>query len=283
MSFWYYLQSMKILRLLFLILIVFHAGLQAKEQKKVALLFLTQSDLNQSELWKLLLMKDAKNFTVYLHPREHVKCPFFHTFVIPGLKHTTWSDHMNAWRRLLRRALADPNNYKFILLSESHIPLRPLKEIYRDVTKDNRTYMIYWHPWWPEDNAREVIELPKEHRYVHSEWVILNRHHASLMCQDDLVLKQVQKHPHTCEAYMASLFSFYGCLENGEVERRETTFVDFQLGKDSHPYQFEDASEFNLNLLRKAKAEGMLFARKIAPGVPLKPLLKIILERQGKN
>ena len=269
----------KFYNFLLIIFLGFSIPLYSKETKKVALLFLTIRDLNQTELWKELLFRDLKYFNVYMHPKERITDVFFSDFTINNRVATTWMKHMRAWRALLHKALLDQENYKFILLSDSHIPLRPLNEIYKQVMKDNLSYIGYGKPWWPKDCSREVVLLPPEHRWVNSEWVVLNRHHALMMCQDELIINIVEKFHHSCEAYCSCLFSYYNCLKNGEVLNKETTYVDFLSGKDSHPYVFETDTEENIKKLRNARNEGYLFARKISPGFPPKALKKIIFRK----
>lgn len=189
---------------------------------------------------------------------------------------------MKAWRRLLHRALQDPENCKFVFLSESCVPLRPLDEIYRLLVSNDASYINYFTPWWPPTDAREVVLLPKENRWVNSEWIILNRKHAILMVQDNSVLKNVEHFPHSCEAYPACLLSYYGHLQKEDVINKPTTHVDFLRGVESHPYMFQEATSFNIQELCKARADGLLFARKIAREFPQDVLLQIIYDKTSK-
>lgn len=257
-------------------------SLHAKDRKKIALLFLTIQDIHQTDLWKYLLTGEGNRFNIYIHSKHHLNDPFFRDFRIVNRVATTWNEHIEAWRRLLRNALNKKENVKFIFLSDSCIPLWPLKEIYEKVMKNEQTYMMYMKPFWPRNNAREVLQLPREHRWVNSEWVILNREHATLLIQDESITKLVKNHPHSGEAFISCVLSYYNYLNRDEVINQQTTFADFNLGHDSHPYRLEDASEFNLNLLRKAKVDGYFFARKVAPQVPWKALLKVVQEKVSK-
>ena len=178
----------------------------------------------------------------------------------------------------MAQALKDPDNYKFVYLSESCAPLKPMEEIYEFLTKDRNAYMNYMRPFWPEKNAREVKEIPKQHRWVNSEWVILNRRYALKVVQDKKVISSCNRHPHSAEAHPSSLFSYKGILLLPEMKNWGTTYVNFNLGHDSHPYTFEDASPFNLDLIREAKKKGHLFIRKIGAKFPEKTLLEIINE-----
>jgi hypothetical protein len=174
---------MKIKKLLLCILsgcIFFSTPLYAE---KVALLFLTIQDLNHAELWKEQIQSNPGKFSIYFHSKEPLKDPYFKKYRIKHIVPTSWAIHLEAWQKLIKAALKDPENKKFVFLSESCVPIKPLDEIYQSLMHDKNTYMRFGRPWWPSDHNREVIELPKEHRWGNHEWVILNREHAKLIVQ----------------------------------------------------------------------------------------------------
>lgn len=250
----------------------------AGEKQKIALLFLVTEDHHQDRLWAEALRKQGDKFNVYVHPKGKLRNPFFALNIVQGRAETSWMYHLGAWHHLLRCALENKSNQRFIFLSESCVPLRSLDHIYKTLMAEKKSFVNYSKPWWSAEEQREVRELPAEHRWVNSEWVALNRKHAQMMIEDSLILPLVEKHDHSCEAYASCLFSFYNCLE-GHVVNKPITYVDFILGGDSHPYIFKEATPANIEMLRKAKKEGFLFARKIARSFPTQTLLEIINER----
>lgn len=252
---------------------------RAEGGKKVALLFLTRKDVLHPNLWIELLKNCEDKFNIYVHSKEMMNNKYFRKHRIQNTVHTTWTRHVKAWKALLEEALKDKHNYKFVYLSESCAPLKPMEEIYEILTKDRISYVNYMRPFWPENNAREVREIPKEHRWVNSEWVILNRRHALTIVKDKSVIGACHRHPHSSEAHPSSLFSCKGNLIDLELKNRATTYVNFTLGHDSHPYTFENGSPFNIGLIREAKAKGCLFIRKIGPRFPKGVLLGIIKEK----
>lgn len=243
--------------------------------EKVALLFLTVNELNHPSLWKGLLEKDDR-FTIYIHSKHKMKDKFFKKHRIKKIVPTSWGYHVKAWQMLFKEAVKDPENTKFVLLSESCVPLQSLDYIYEELTKDNHGYMEFSRPFWSPKNAREVVELPKEHRWVGPEWVILNREQAQLVVQDTAVIPVVAKHPSDAESYFASLLSYHGVLFDGEVVRQRTTYTNWKLRDGAHPYTFREATEFDIEMLRSARASGAFFARKVAASFPEEVLSEII-------
>lgn len=261
-----------------LVLICAVSSLAAKEKGKVALLFLMVGEHAQANLWGQIMRKEGSRFNVYVHNKEWISHPFFVLHTVKWRVKTTWMEHLEAWRYLLRQALVDTKNKRFVFLSDGCIPLRPMGEIYNILMSEKKSIVNYFRPWWPPGDNRDLVGIPPEHRWVNSEWVALNRKHAQLMIEDEVVMENVIRHAHSSEAYTATLFSFYNALE-GQVVNRPITHVDFNRGSDSHPYLFEDASEENKAELRRAKKEGCLFARKISKTFPPAEILKIMHEK----
>lgn len=248
--------------------------LAAKEKGKVALLFLMVGEHSQATLWGQLMKKEA-GFNAYVHNKEWLSHPYFLLHMLPKRVNTTWIEHMNAWRYLLSTALMDKDNERFVFLSDGCVPLRPMAEIYNILMKEKRSRMSYSRPFWPKEDHREVLQVPEEHRYVNSEWIAVNRQHAQLMIEDQLILEHVKGHSHSAEAYPSILFSYYNHLK-GEVLNKPITYVDFLRGRDSHPYVFEEATSENRAVLQKARQDGYLFVRKIGPQFPAKLLLQVM-------
>jgi len=262
---------LKYLGLTFLSLI----ALLGCDEKKVALLFLTVNELNHPGLWERQL-KDDPHFSVYVHSKNEMQNPFFAKYRIANIVPTSWSRHMRAWQELLREAVKDPANTKFVFLSDSCIPLSSLNEIYQRLTQDNLSSMRFRQPWWDRRGPREIEEIPEAHRFGNGEWVILNRRYAELIANDDLILPLASQHEMDVESYHSSLFSYHGCLEDPELCNRESTFAKWDQN-ENHPYQYQgkdnpylfcENNGYNLELLKEAKNKGFFFARKISASFP---------------
>jgi hypothetical protein len=261
----------------FFILFCFCSLFLGAEEKKIALLFLTRSDLNHNQLWKNWI--DPEKYNVYNHSKIPVENPWFAQFRIAENHPTEWGFVLLAKQALLRAALKDPSNYKFVFLSESCVPIRNRQQVYEILTADDRSYMRWVHIWWQGDVGRTLAEFPIEHRLGSHNWIILNRKHAEMIVNDDYWIHLASTHILAEEAYFATYFSMLGELH--EFKNELTTYVDWQRGS---PYLFREASKENLDLLIDAKNNPKggpwgprccLFARKIAPEFPDRKLKSI--------
>ena len=259
--------------------IIAHENAYSKGHKKIALLFLTVEDLNHPGVWKKLLENQRHQYNIYFHSKNSMQDKDFKKFRIDKTVKTTWCKHVKAWKALLNEAIQDEDNYKFVYLSESCIPLMPLDDIYKILTADNNSYMQFRKPFWPEINARTIHELPEKHRWVNNEWVILNRKHAEVVVRDIHIISACNRHHHSQEAHPSCLFSVKHCLDDPELLNKQTTWVNFDLGHDSHPYSFDDESPFNMDMMQEAKMSGRLFIRKIAKTFPENVLLDFIHQK----
>lgn len=250
---------------------------ESELMKKVALVFLTRNGVNHPTLWKNLIQTNSDKFNVYIFSKNPLEDHFFNSFRLEETVPTQWDYHILAWQLLLKKAYQDPENYKFVYLSESCVPIRPLEEIYQTLTSNDTSYMCFAGPWWPKDSPREVLSLPVEHRFGNHEWVILNRRHAEMIVEDKAVIDIVSRCWIDSESYPSTLFSVNGCL--GEFCNRTSTYVNWNLaeGGGAHPYHFRDDSPFNRDMLLKAKESGHFFARKFTPTFPEDAIFQIMI------
>lgn len=240
--------------------------------EKIALLFLTIGELHHPDIWQKEIEKNRDKFSIYFHSKEPLTNPFFKPYRIKEIVPTSWDFHVYAWQELIKEAIKDSANTKFVFLSESCIPIRPLEYIYNRLMEDDNSYISHCKPWWPNDYHREVIELPKEHRWVNQEWVILNREHAKLVACDRIIIYCVSKHGSDTEAYPSSLLSYYNELDKPNVINRLTTYVNWKYNDGPHPYTFKLANAFTLTLMREAIELDCFFARKFSRSFPDKDI-----------
>ncbi|KAK9823184.1 hypothetical protein WJX72_000908 [[Myrmecia] bisecta] len=89
-------------------------------------------------------------FSVYIHPMpDYGDIPgdsMFHGREIKKRIQVEWGSHqlIDATRNLLHVALADPLNQKFILMSESHVPLYPPQLVYQQLISEDKSRMDSW-------------------------------------------------------------------------------------------------------------------------------------------
>lgn len=253
-----------------------------EEQKKIALLFLTRADLNHSQLWQEWIEERPGDFSVYNHCKTPPSDPWFSQFAIPEKCETDWAYTMMAQQALLREALKDPCNYKFVFLSESCVPLRSHAEVYKILTRNDYSYIKWRSIWWACLSYRVLHEFPSEHHWGNQQWIILNRKHAQIIADDDHWIKLASKHVADNEAYPATYLSMKGVLH--EAVNVLTTYVDWSRSNGFSPYTFEEATQENIDLLLKVKInrrgefEPMfcLFGRKFSSKFPDEEIKRIM-------
>ncbi|KAG2700861.1 hypothetical protein I3760_06G017600 [Carya illinoinensis] len=239
--------------------------------RKVAFMFLSRGSLPLGPLWKMF----SKGYAGLYFPPEFL---VFYKRKIPS-KHVEWGQAtmMDAERHLLANALLDFSNERFVLLSETCIPLFNFTTIYNYHSfvgsfDDPRPIGQgrYNKHMWP------TISLSDWHKG--NQWFEVHRKlavgidHCKPPCYMD-------------EHYLATLVTKTHSDINSN---RSITWVDWSKG-GSHPTRFvkKDVSEAFFNRLNCTYNGSMttvciLFARKFQPNT-LVPLLKIAPTLLGFN
>jgi Core-2/I-Branching enzyme len=260
----------------FLLIFCLITSLLTGEEKKVALLFITRGDLNHTNLWKEWIIPERYN--VYNHAKGEIKDEWFSKFRIAETQPNEWGFILLVEQALLKAALKDEANYKFVFLSESCVPLRGANEVHNILTNDDCSYMRWYNIWWVGCNQRTLSEFPKEHHWGNHTWYILNRKHAEMIANDDFWIHLAHRHIVGDEAYPSTFFSMEGVLH--EFKNVLTTYVNWKRGS---PFVFRAATQENYDELLNARHNTYgsfgpwtcLFARKVAPEFP-DGILKVI-------
>ncbi|XP_059658387.1 glycosyltransferase BC10-like [Cornus florida] len=262
---------------------------------KVAFMFLTRGTLPLAPLWEKFFKGHEGLFSIYLHtsPQFTTKpseSSVFYKRRIPS-KAVQWGrmTMIDAERRLLANALLDFSNERFVLLSETCIPLFNFITIYNYLINSNHSFLSsfddprrigrgrYNKQMWPTislSDWRKGSQWFEVHRKLAIEIVSdityypVFRDHCSPPCYMD-------------EHYLPTLVTKV-CPEL--TSNRTITWVDWS-GGGSHPTMFvrKDVSEEFLNRPRHGfnctynggtNSICFLFARKFHPST-LQPLLRI--------
>jgi hypothetical protein len=114
---------------------------------KIAFLFLTIGDINQPEIWSEYFKNNWHKINVYIHPKfpKLVKTKWLKNNIISDLVPTEWGFITNAYYQLLKEALQNKDNIKFMFISESCIPLKSFDLFYKKMMKDhiNTSYIKF--------------------------------------------------------------------------------------------------------------------------------------------
>ncbi|KAL0378060.1 UNVERIFIED_CONTAM: Glycosyltransferase BC10 [Sesamum radiatum] len=117
------------------------------KQRKVAFMFLTPGALPLSPFWDRFLKGHEGMYSVYVHPHPSYNDSVppdsaFYSRRIPS-QPVYWGtmSMIDAERRLLGNALLDPSNQRFVLLSDSCIPLFNFTTVYDYLMGTNHSFL----------------------------------------------------------------------------------------------------------------------------------------------
>nr|GMD06956.1 glycosyltransferase BC10-like isoform X1 [Ipomoea batatas] len=247
---------------------------------KVAFLFLARRNLPLDFLWRSFFQNaDSANFSIYIHSepgfafdKSTTSSPFFYNRQLKNSIKVAWgqSSMIEAERLLLNAALEDPANQRFVLLSESCVPLYNFSYVYAYLMASPRSFVDSFLDESEKEkenryNPRMMPYIPKSKWRKGSQWITLIRKHAVVVADDEVVLpvfkKFCKRRPpieaslrnpnlnlqkqHNCipdEHYVQTLLEMHGL--GGELERRTVTYTVWNQSKTNmekggwHPMRF---------------------------------------------
>ncbi|KAJ4823585.1 hypothetical protein Tsubulata_040346 [Turnera subulata] len=265
---------------------------------KVAFMFLTRGKLPLAPLWEKFFKGHEGLYSIYLHKSpeftdEPPESSVFHNRRIPS-KVAEWgrATMIDAEKRLLANALLDFSNERFVLLSETCIPIFNFTTIYTYLINSNQSFLGSFDDPRPMGRGRykkqmwPTVTLPDWRKG--SQWFEVHRRLAIEMVSDTKyypVFRQHCRPPcYMDEHYFPTLVTK---ILPGLNSNRSITWVDWS-GGGSHPTRFvrKDVSEEFLNRIRNGSncthnsgttSVCFLFARKFHPNT-LDPLLRLAPE-----
>ncbi|CAK8530115.1 unnamed protein product [Lathyrus sativus] len=266
---------------------------------KLAFMFLTRGPLPLMPLWERFFQGHYNLFNIYIHaPPGYVlnvsdSSPFYGRN-IPS-QAVSWGTVTlaDAERRLLANALLDFSNERFILLSESCIPVHNFPTVYRYLVDSAHSFVeSYDEPTRygrGRYNRNMLPDIQLRHWRKGSQWFELHRALAVYIISDtryyDLFRKYCKPACYPDEHYIPTFLNmFHGRLNSN----RTVTWVDWSMlgphpatyGRDNITVSFIQAIRNNGSLCRynsDMTSICYLFARKIDPSA-LEPLLNLSSE-----
>lgn len=252
------------------------------QKPKIAFLFIARNRLPLDFVWDLFFQADKENkFSVYVHSRpgfilgaSTTKSAYFFNRQVSNSVQVDWgeSSMIEAERILLRSALTDLSNERFVFVSDSCIPLYNFSYTYNYVMSSSTSFVdSFADTKEGRYNPKMHPIIPVQHWRKGSQWAVLTRKHAEVVVKDDIAFPVFKQHckrkslpefwrdqpfpvdtskEHNCipdEHYVQTLLAREG-LE-GEITRRSVTHSawDLSASKDRqrqgwHPvsYKFSD-------------------------------------------
>ncbi|GBG77056.1 hypothetical protein CBR_g23382 [Chara braunii] len=234
---------------------------RGRRPRRVAFLFLTRGPLPLAPLWDLFFRGNEQLYSVVVHTSPGFE--FEDTMPEPFLANVIRSEEV-AWgtprmidaeRRLLAFALLNPLNQRFVLVSETCLPLHNFTFIYEYLMACPSSFIQSQPPSPPSDYflsyrwpARYIPMMMPEVRASQwrkgSQWFALNRRHAAMAVNDTVYYPKFERwcrgdkwHGHCLsdEHYLQTLLHI---LDPDGLERRTLTFTDWSSEDWGHPKTF---------------------------------------------
>ncbi|KAG6655782.1 glycosyltransferase BC10-like [Carya illinoinensis] len=255
---------------------------------KVAFMFLTRGPVILGPLWEKFFKGHEGFYTIYVHSNpsyngSYPESPVFQGRRIPS-KEVQWGkvNMIEAERRLLANALLDISNQRFILLSESCIPLFNFSTVYSYLLNSTQNYIMAYDDPSLAGRGRYIPRMRPEITLRQwrkgSQWFEMDRDLATEVVSDQKYFSIFQKlcRGTSCYADEHYLPTFVSIKFWETNSNRSLTWVDWSKG-GPHPAKFyrTDVTVERLKMLRsgsKCEYRGnttnicFLFARKFLPG-----------------
>ena len=189
---------------------------------KIAFLFLTIDDVNWDVFWNTYL--DPERSTIYVHPKnsKDVDLRWMRANIIKKQVPTAWGHIVGAYFELMSAAMEDPDNFKFITISESCIPIKPFDELYADMIASPETSIIKTMPIKKYDQVERINKQPGHKKYKftkhYARFCLARQHVAKLMAVPNEQRKFFED-MHVGDEFFLSLI-----LPMKNVENRAITF-----------------------------------------------------------
>ncbi|VVA21498.1 PREDICTED: Glycosyl transferase [Prunus dulcis] len=261
-------------------------GLPFKRTPKVAFMFLTRGPLALAPFWEMFFKGHEGLYSIYVHANPDFNDTMPQNSVFYGRrvpsKNVTWGEPnmVQAERRLLANALLDFSNQRFVLLSESCIPLFNFKVIYDYLMGSTQTFVEVYDLPGPVGRDRYRPKMSPQITLAQwrkgSQWFEVDRVIAVEVVSDQKYFPLFTKHcKPSCYSDEHYLPTYVNIKFRKKNSNRTLTWVDWSRG-GPHPSKFmrTDVTVDFLEKLRhgtKCEYNGKstdvchLFARKFLP------------------
>ncbi|GJP51066.1 hypothetical protein CLOM_g10235 [Closterium sp. NIES-68] len=231
----------------------------AAVQPKIAFLFLVRGPLPLERVWQRFFQGHEGRYSIYIHAStadfecdKHVNSSVFRGRQIPSVP-ITWGgpNLIRAERRLLAAALADPANQRFVLLSESCLPLFNFTHVFDYLMASDKSFVTSHSSVWRYRKQMAPVIKGRDFKKG-SQWFVLTRPHAAKVVEDskfyETFVKTNAEIPD--ESYIQTILAL---LDKDAVEPRSVLYVHWFTSSSSHPMSYNTTQvsrEFILSLQR---------------------------------
>lgn len=248
---------------------------------KVAYLAMTYSDFTKPQIMKRFFNEEDKDlYNLYLHSKYELYQKYFRKFIIDSslIIDTGWGYYslVQATCILLKEALKDPDNKRFILISDSHIPLYSMKTMHQKLFERPALTFSPMREWvvadlfnhvWAEKGPPPGFVIGNG-RHV-AQWFTCGRDDAEFFIQKEEEYRDYfpqDKQIFTDELWfglMAKSFNRpFVYMDTCHVSWEETPKSLMKLGARNKPKTYKYLSN---KMVDEFRNQGFLFFRKVHP------------------
>jgi hypothetical protein len=152
--------------------------------KKIAFLFLVLNNPNFPKIWDSYFRGHKEKYNIYIHPKYPSQTTWKKKCIINNLQETEWGFITKAYIELLKIAYENPDNYKFVTISESCVPIQSFEQFYNDCINDPRSWIktmkISKYNYEARINPQKTTPKPKYFLKNYARFC-LNRIHVNLL------------------------------------------------------------------------------------------------------
>lgn len=207
---------------------------------KIAFLFLTRNNLKCPEIWEEFLKGNESKYSIYCHAKEpnQVSDRLLKDNIIPEYVETCWAclNLVEANIILMKNALLNPQNKKFMLVSESCCPIVSFDTFYKTLMgngNDKSRICILDYNNTP-DRYNDIInpEFEKKDFFKHTgSGCIFNRLHAQMLVDSLPKLNNWKKQMAPDEHYNGNTLMVMDKNFWNNIEKKNTTYDLWQRDK----------------------------------------------------
>ena len=154
--------------------------------QQIAFLFLILDNPNFPKIWDSYFRGNKDKYNIYIHSKQKEKTLWKSKNIIEKIQETSWGHIVSAYIELFREAYKNPNNMKFLTISESDIPIKSFDTFYNDCISDKRSWIKFLkiknYNWKERINKQPNKNKPK-HFIKHLARFCLNREHVGELLQ----------------------------------------------------------------------------------------------------
>ncbi|KAG8635020.1 glycosyltransferase BC10 isoform X4 [Manihot esculenta] len=182
------------------------ASLQSRfvQKPKIAFLFIARNRIPLEIVWDAFFKGAESRFSIFVHSRPGfllnkatTRSEYFLNRQVNDSIQVDWGEAsmIEAERILLRHALEDPWNERFVFLSDSCIPLYNFSYTYDYIMSTSTSFVdSFADTKEGRYNPKMSSFIPVHNWRKGSQWVVLTRKHAEIVVNDTSVFPMFQQH-----------------------------------------------------------------------------------------